>query len=201
MWVLINSNDFKIYDISFSQYSHSDDTIKWIEWPDSPEDFIKENIKLWRYTPEGIFVKNTDLSVIESITPIQESTKYYALVSPSNNSIITQIETEPFPLLAPLFWIVCPDTCKVGMYYNSNGTFTDTPQSGPPAYQNKITAISLLQSTDWATFSDVVNKSETPHLINQDAFIEYRRLVRIISLNPPDGNVDWPIRPIEVWSE
>jgi hypothetical protein len=71
----------------------------------------------------------------------------------------------------------------------------------PVAMENKITAINLLKDTDWSTYSDVVNKSETPHLINQDEFIEYRRKVRIISLNPTDGNLVWPVKPVEIWSE
>jgi hypothetical protein len=35
--------------------------------------------------------------------------------------------------------------------------------------------------------------------LNQDEFIEYRRQLRIISLDPIDGNIDWPVIPVEKW--
>lgn len=60
MWAAIIPNNVNIYDICSDKYSIIYDNIQWIEWVDSPIDFNKENIKLWRYTPEGIFIKNID---------------------------------------------------------------------------------------------------------------------------------------------
>ena len=124
----------------------------------------------------------------------------YALISPASNNCVIQIEEDRFDVAAPFFWVECPDTCKTGMIY-INGEFVNYVPPPPVAMENKITAINLLKDTDWATYSDVVNTSETPHLINQNEFIEYRRKLRIISLNPTDGNLVWPIKPVEVWSE
>jgi len=124
----------------------------------------------------------------------------YALVSPGNENLVVQIEEVTFDVAAPFFWVECPDTCKTGMYY-IDGEFVTYVPPPPIAAENKNKAINLLKDTDWSTYSDVVNTSETPHLINQNEFIEYRRKVRIISLNPTDGNLVWPIKPIEIWSE
>jgi hypothetical protein len=199
MWAAIDSNNV-IWEISPIQYTYMFAIINWIEWADSPEDFIRENIKLWRYTPEGIFVKNTESIVIEPITPVTESNIRYALVSPGNEYLVVQIEEVIFDVANPFFWVECSDTCKTGMYY-IDGKFVTYVPPPPNAAENKNKAINLLKETDWSTYSDVINIYETPHLINQNEFIEYRRKVRIISLKPTDGNLVWPIKPIEIWSE
>jgi len=123
----------------------------------------------------------------------------YALISPASNNCVIQIKDVTFQVDDRFFWVECPDTCKIGMYY-IDGEFVNSVAPPPTAAQNKITAINLLKDTDWSTYSDVVNTSKTPHLINQDEFIEYRQNVRIISLNPTDGYLVWPIKPLEVWS-
>jgi hypothetical protein len=129
----------------------------------------------------------------------------FALVSPLDGNRVLQIETNTFLVAEPFFWVECPDSCKENMFY-INGEFINYIPPSPPvplpnAYENKLKAISLLTATDWVTFPDVVNTSITPHLLNQDEFIEYRRQLRIISLDPIDGNIDWPVIPIEKWAK
>jgi hypothetical protein len=124
----------------------------------------------------------------------------FALISPLDANIVAQIEENTILVAEPYFWIECPDTCKVGMFYK-NGEFIEYVPPPPNSYQNKSKAISLLTATDWVIFSDVINTSITPHLLNQDEFLEYRRLLRIISLDPVDGNIDWPIIPVEKWAK
>lgn len=124
----------------------------------------------------------------------------YALISPDNDNLVIQIEKDIFDVAFPFFWVECPDTCKLGMFY-MNKEFVNYVPPPPTAAQNKITAINLLKDTDWASLADVGDTSTSPYLINQPDFINYRRLIRIISLNPPDGNIVWPVKPIETWSE
>lgn len=113
---------------------------------------------------------------------------------------VSQIENDTFIVIEPYFWVECTETCKVGMIYK-DGEFVNYTPPPPVADQNKSTAISLLIATDWVTFPDVVNTSITPHLLNQDEFIEYRRQLRTISLDPVDGNLVWPIKPDEKWAK
>jgi len=92
MWAAIIPNTLDIYDICSEQYTVIYDTIKWVEWANSPIDFNKENIKLWRYTSEGIFIKidNTDIN-----TNINDSKEM--------NLITSKI------LIAATDWSVLPD--------------------------------------------------------------------------------------------
>lgn len=125
----------------------------------------------------------------------------YALIYPSNNNNdVIDIRDTIVYVSEPFFWVECTDTCKIGMFYK-NGEFFEYVPPPPNAAQNKSHAIYLLTSTDWVTFPDVINTSITPHLLNQDEFIEYRRQLRIISLDPVDGNLVWPIKPDEKWAK
>jgi len=124
----------------------------------------------------------------------------WALISPLNDDRVVQIEKVTFLVAEPFFWVECPDSCKENMFYK-NGEFVEYVPPPPDAYQNKSKAISLLTSTDWVTFPDVINTSIIPHLLNQDEFLEYRRLLRIITLDPVNGNIDWPVIPVEKWAK
>jgi hypothetical protein len=124
----------------------------------------------------------------------------WALVSPLNDNIVIKLEETKYDVEAPLFWVETTNDCKIGMYYIQN-TFINIIKKVPTAIENKYTAINLLKDTDWSTFPDVVNTSITPYLTNQDEFLEYRRLIRIISLNTTDGNLVWPIKPDEKWDQ
>ena len=68
--------------------------------------------------------------------------------------------------------------------------------------QNKATAVSLLQATDWAATVDISNPQySNPYLMNQDEFLAYRSQVREIAVYPPTIPVGvWPTVPTEVWS-
>lgn len=73
------------------------------------------------------------------------------------------------------------------------------PQA-PTAEENKKTAISLLQKTDWTTAADIGNyQVSNPYLENQSEFISYRNAVRQYALYPIDGNIDWPQMPEQNW--
>lgn len=75
------------------------------------------------------------------------------------------------------------------------------PPSPPTAEDNKATAVSLLQSTDWTTIPDVGDPEQSnPYLTNQGAFIAYRNAVRQIAINPIAGDLTWPTQPTEQWS-
>lgn len=71
----------------------------------------------------------------------------------------------------------------------------------PTAEQNKQTAISKLQVTDWAATVDIANSEySNPYLTNQDAFLAYRSQVREYAVNPVAGFVNWPAEPTAIWS-
>lgn len=69
------------------------------------------------------------------------------------------------------------------------------------AEQNKITATSLLQATDWAATIDISDPQySNPYLTNQTEFLTYRSTVRAIVVNPPTTTVTFPNKPEAVWS-
>ena len=69
------------------------------------------------------------------------------------------------------------------------------------ADQNKTTATSLLQATDWTCTVDITNPEySNPYLVNQAEFLSYRSTVRAIAVNPPTTPVVFPQEPQEVWS-
>ena len=74
------------------------------------------------------------------------------------------------------------------------------PPAPPTAEQNKATATSLLQSTDWVNQPDVRNSANNPHLVNASDFDAYRLAVRQYAVYPVAGDIDWPTLPTEEWS-
>ena len=64
---------------------------------------------------------------------------------------------------------------------------------------NAQTAVGILNSTDWASISDVGSPSNNPYLGNQADFIAYRNVIRAIAVYPPAGQVTWPTAPNEIW--
>jgi len=133
----------------------------------------------------------------------------YALIDPYKGNTVIDIKDTTYPVDDLQFWVECPDNCKKGLYFYVyvNEFFElippnlNVPLSNIKASDNKSKAIYLLTCTDWVTFPDVINTSITPHLLNQDEFIEYRRQLRIISLDPIDGSIDWPVIPNEKWAK
>ena len=78
---------------------------------------------------------------------------------------------------------------------------TPVPPSPPTAEQNKQTAVSLLQQTDWTTIPDVSDPVKSnPYLSNANDFVTYRNAVRQYAINPVEGYITWPIIPQEVWT-
>jgi hypothetical protein len=78
---------------------------------------------------------------------------------------------------------------------------TPVPPSPPTAEENKQTAISLLQQTDWTQLPSVGDPAlSNPYLANKNAFDIYRNSVRQYALNPVAGDINWPIAPTEVWT-
>jgi hypothetical protein len=70
----------------------------------------------------------------------------------------------------------------------------------PTASDNKNTAVSLLQATDWTQISSVSDPSlSNPYLANKLAFDQYRNDVRQYAVYPVEGNVTWPTAPTENW--
>jgi hypothetical protein len=102
-------------------------------------------------------------------------------------------------------WVVAPtyiesDTAKIGDTYE-NGQFIPYVSPPPTAEENKQKAIKLLQETDWTSVADVGNPElSNPYLINQAEFIVWRSSVRAIAVNPTAGNLTWPTKPQEQWS-
>jgi hypothetical protein len=78
---------------------------------------------------------------------------------------------------------------------------TPVPPSPPTAENNKQTAISLLQQTDWTQIPSVSDPAlSNPYLANKNAFDIYRNDVRQYALNPVSGDITWPTMPHEVWT-
>jgi hypothetical protein len=82
-------------------------------------------------------------------------------------------------------------------------TVANTPVPPPPSTseQNKQTAVTLLQQTDWTQIPSVSDPAlSNPYLANKNAFDIYRNSVRQYALNPVAGNINWPVAPTEVWT-
>jgi hypothetical protein len=78
---------------------------------------------------------------------------------------------------------------------------TPKPPVPPTAEDNKETAISLLQQTDWTTIPDVSDPTKSnPYLANTNDFVTYRNAVRQYAVNPVSGDITWPAIPQEVWT-
>lgn len=122
-----------------------------------------------------------------------------ALISPNENNRICQIDTQDFPVADPLFWAECPADCTTQWTY-VDGQFIPPVPYVPTAEENKATAVSLLQATDWTTIADVGNaQMSNPYLANQAEFISYRNAIRQYAVYPEAGNIQWPKLPTEDW--
>ena len=71
----------------------------------------------------------------------------------------------------------------------------------PTAEQNKQTALGLLSATDFTEIPSVSDPSSTPHLLNKADFVAYRDQVRIFAVYPVAGDITWPVKPAEQWSD
>ena len=115
---------------------------------------------------------------------------------------IAQVSNEAFPVSKPLYWIDCSDTTDPSKdYYDPViQEIKPIPPFVPTAEQNKTKAIQLLKDTDWVNEPDVYNPANTPHLLNRQEFLDYRVSIRQYAVNPIEGNINWPTKPVEQWS-
>ena len=128
------------------------------------------------------------------------------LVLDLNNIAINDILCEPdFPIESNMIEVpITPleggQNVGIGWIYE-NGIWVEPPIPIPTAEQNKETAISLLQQTDWTTIADVGNpQTANPYLANQVAFIQWRSQVRAIAVTPIEGNLEiFNQMPTEDW--
>jgi hypothetical protein len=74
------------------------------------------------------------------------------------------------------------------------------PPSPTSAEHNKLEAIQFLAATDWSALPDIVDPLKSnPYLANVDEFNTYRNAVRQIAINPVEGDITWPVKPIADW--
>lgn len=85
--------------------------------------------------------------------------------------------------------------------YGPVAAYVPPPPYVPSASDNKANAEQRLQATDWVNEPDVYDPARNPHLLNRDAFLDYRSWCRNIAVYPVAGNLDWPTEPTAVWSQ
>ena len=91
--------------------------------------------------------------------------------------------------------------CCMTKWTEANTPVPPQPPQPPTAAQNKTTAVSKLQATDWTTIPDVGDPTKSnPYLSNVQDFVVYRNAVRQYAINPVSGTINWPILPQEVWT-
>jgi hypothetical protein len=66
------------------------------------------------------------------------------------------------------------------------------PPAPPEAWQNKNEAIQRLYDTDYTVLPDV-------NISNKAEFETYRAALREIVFNPPEGYIEWPVKPDPAW--
>jgi hypothetical protein len=119
------------------------------------------------------------------------------------STLVVQVEPlgQTFPVDSAHEWVECPDDITAGNYTYVNQQFVAVPVPEITAEENKNRAVEKLQATDWATIADVSDPAKSnPYLANAQEFILYRNLVRQYAINPVAGNINWPTKPIEVWT-
>lgn len=122
------------------------------------------------------------------------------------STLVVQVEPlgQIFPVDSDHEWVDCPDDITAHNFTYANGQFIPVPipEPVPPtADENKQAAIYILKATDWTATVDISNPQySNPYLANQDAFLAYRSQIRQYALNPVAGDINWPARPVEVWT-
>lgn len=121
-----------------------------------------------------------------------------ALISPlepkADGVRIAEVQPDDkiFAVAEPLYWVTCPDDCNADTWYFNTqiNQCVEIPPYVPSAEDNKQTAVSLLQQTDWTTIADVADPQlSNPYLANQAEFIQWRSQVRAIAVSPIAGNL------------
>jgi hypothetical protein len=123
-------------------------------------------------------------------------TNNYAIIE--NQIVVNTAVAEP-QYAQEQGWVELTGDAGIGWGY-VDGQFVPPP---PPNYsaQNKTTATSLLQQTDWTSIPAVADPLRSnPYLTNQGEFDTYRSQVREIAINPPTTPAVFPTQPQEIWS-
>lgn len=133
-----------------------------------------------------------------------------ALISPNepreSGYRVAQVEPDDqtFEVGQPLFWVECADDVVADEFWYNPDIQLVIPNPPPPpptAEENNQTAIGLLSATDWATIPDVADPAiSNPYLTNQQAYFDYRNIVRGYTINPVAGDINWPVQPTPIWS-
>lgn len=124
-----------------------------------------------------------------------------ALINPNQDNLVVEVQEQAFEVAQPFYWVDCDDSIMAYKYTYNDGQFDIYMPNPPTAEQNKQTAITLLQETDWTSVADVGNpEMSNPYLINQAEFISWRSQVRAIAVNPIAGFNVIPTKPQEQWS-
>jgi hypothetical protein len=125
-----------------------------------------------------------------------------ALISPVQDNFVVQVEPDDktFEIGLPLYWLDCPDNIVAYQYQYLENQYVAYVPPEPTADENKATAVSLLQTTDWTQIPSVSDPSlSNPYLSNKLAFDQYRNSVRQYAVYPVAGNINWPTEPTENW--
>lgn len=124
-------------------------------------------------------------------------TNKYAIIE---NTLVTNVAVADAEFAQSQGWVSCPEEVSQGWTYVNDVFMPPTPYV-PSAEDNKATAVSLLQATDWTSIPDVADSTlSNPHLTNQAEFFAYRSALRAIAVNPTEGDLTWPVKPTEQWS-
>jgi hypothetical protein len=119
---------------------------------------------------------------------------------------VVDSKADTFEVANTLFWADCAENVVADQFwYNPDNQQIEpnpiVPPPTPTAEENKNYAIELLSETDWATIPDVADPAiSNPYLTNQQAYFDYRNLVRPYTINPVAGNINWPTQPTPIWS-
>jgi hypothetical protein len=112
------------------------------------------------------------------------------------NSVVAQVETVPFDIAPPCFWVDCADDVVAYAYKYENGAVVPIPEPTPVPptdYENEAVAKQRLKDSDWAVLPDV-------NLQNKTDWETYRSALRVIATNPQSGVLTWPTKPQEIWT-
>jgi hypothetical protein len=123
----------------------------------------------------------------------------------TDNVVTDQSQVDPYSIFTASYasqFIEAPDEVTFG-WTLENGVWAPPPGPTPAQIQeqNKSTATSLLQETDWTCTVDITNPQySNPYLTNQSDFLTYRSTVRNIAISPPITPVNFPDQPTPTWS-
>ena len=85
--------------------------------------------------------------------------------------------------------------CLAGVY-GEIGEYVHRPATSD---NNRADAEKKLLATDWVNQPDYTDPNNPPYLSNKDEFIAYRSSLRLIMVDAPEGDLDWPVEPTPVW--